>query len=197
MKYRKLLALLTVIGAVALSAPGCGKKNDPAKPNYGVGVWGANNFQVVNGSGQASLLSYSSCYRVNQSSDGSISFPIATSGSAPHTLNGYLNATVYVALQFIVQGNRYTMTNSYGDTMEVYINGQFLSGRATLSSNTVGQIKAALRNQYNRGSDSNSTSLCIDGFTITNAYLNNSTILSSQGQYSTVLYVDNLPFPLF
>ena len=195
MKTRKILALLTVVVAVALSAPGCGKK-DEKKPVVG-GVGAFNGFQVINGVGQATLLSYSSCYRVPQAADGSISFPVATHPSDPHTLNGYLSASLYVSAQLMTGGNSFTFNNTFSDTINFYSYGPYMGGSVRLSGTTVGQIKNYLRTYSGRVSDSNASSLCVDGVLVTNAYLNGNTIVtqpSSGGKVS--VYIDNIEFQL-
>ena len=194
MKYRKLLALALVVFSVALSVPGCGKK-DEKKPVGGPGGTAiGNGFTQVGGFGQGSVHSLNSCYSVAKSASGTISFPIATDPQNQHYVyGGALYATAYVANTVFTAGNSYLVQTNFGDTMTVYLapNDQYFSGIVTLSATTVRDIQLYLQSVgVNRNNSSNT--LCIDG-----VVFNGSTIQGARLQGGMTLYVNDVPVITF
>jgi hypothetical protein len=189
MKYRKLLALAVVVFSVAISVPGCGKKDDK-KPIGGPGGTAiGNGFVSIGGFGQGSVLSLNSCYSVVKAADGTIRFPIATDPNNQHYVyGGALYATAYVSNAVYAAGNSYLVQTNFGDTMTVYLapNDQFFSGIVTLSATTVRDIQLYLQ-QVGVNRNSSNTSLCIDG-----VVFNGSTIQGSRLQGGMTLYVNDV-----
>lgn len=186
MKYRKLLALMVVVFAVALSVPGCGK-GGPKNEVGGQDLWGINGFTSYSGYGQATVLSRNSCYNVYVQSDGSLQFPITQDPNNPYYVQqGHLIATAYVASGLFASGNHYSVQTQYGDKLHVYLyNDQYFSGYVYLSPQTVKQIQLYL-NQYGNGRGTTAGSLCIDGLVIQSAIAG-----STFTPGGTVLYVNN------
>ena len=189
MKYRKLLALAVVVFSVALSVPGCGKKDEKKGVGVGIGSPIGNGFTQVGGYGQGSVLSLNSCYSVSKASNGTIAFPIATDPNNQHYVyGGALYATAYVSNTVFAAGNSYLVQTNYGDTMTIYLapNDQYFSGLITLSATTVRDIQLYLQSiGVNRNNSSNS--LCIDG-----VVFNGSTIQGSRLQGGMTLYVNDV-----
>lgn len=185
MKYRKLFALAVAVFAVALSVPGCGKKKDenqvgPGGPANQIG----NGFTSSGGYGQGSVLSLNTCYNVSQSSDGSVTFPLATDPANPHYVyGGQIYAIAYVASTVYSGGNAYSVQNQYGDSMTIYIapNDQYFSGIVRLAPATVRDIARYLGKPANQA-------LCIDGVVFYGTYIQGGRI-----EGGMTLYVNNYP----
>ncbi len=169
-RYKRWMTLFIVILAVGASAPGCGKKGE--EEEEALGGPGAvsnviNGFGNSGGQGQSGILSENTCHEVSRSSDGSVTFPIATSGSDPHyysggfSQGGYLYAVAYVASTRFTGGNAYSVQNSFNDNLVVNISTDdlYFNGQVYLAPATVRDILRYV------GQDANRSTLCVDGVT--------------------------------